>query len=176
MTQAERQQLFTDLFAQTERQLYRFVFSMMGNHADTDDVLGETLSRLWEHFDDYDAARPFGPWAMQFAYRQVLSHRRSRATHRKYFSDAVIELLAAERPVQLEHAAERKAALADCMKRLEDDERAVIRHRYESDTDLGELAEQTGRSANSPYKQLQRVRAKLMQCIRRKMSQRGYDA
>ena len=73
---------FTDLFVQNERSLYGYVFSLVANHADTDDIVQRTLIQLWENFEKYDSERPFLPWAFRFAYRQVLMHRRSEKARR----------------------------------------------------------------------------------------------
>lgn len=74
---------FTDQFVQNERALYGYVFSMVANHADTDDIVQSTLIQLWENFEKYNPERPFLPWAFRFAYRQVLMHPRpQRHRHR----------------------------------------------------------------------------------------------
>ena len=40
---------------------------------DVDDVLQQTATRLWAKWDEYDVDQPFTPWAIKFAYFEVLS-------------------------------------------------------------------------------------------------------
>ena len=52
---------------QCQRKLHAFILSMVWNPVDADEVLQETNLVLWQKADDFDAARPFVPWAMRFA-------------------------------------------------------------------------------------------------------------
>jgi RNA polymerase sigma-70 factor, ECF subfamily len=165
MMQDPTHESFTRLFVENERGIYGFVFSMLPSPTDADDVVQETMTQLWEHFEAYDPSRPFMPWACRFAYRQVLMHRRRKSVQRKFFSDVIVELLAAEYPTEEDWSEQRRAALRLCMAKLQDKERALIQHRYAEDIALTDLAKQSGRTVNSLYKSLQSIRRRLTECI-----------
>ena len=159
-----------DLFAIHEKAIYRFVFSMLPNRADADDVVQETLVQLWENVDKYDVSRPFLPWAFRFAYRQVLMHRRRQDSHRQYLTDDVIEAIAEESSPEASSEDVRLVALGDCMGQLNDDESQIVRNRYEGEQTLAELANEMGQTSNTLYKRLQRIRERLVNCVQRKLS------
>ncbi len=175
MTETASQQRFRELFAESEAALYGFVYSLLPNRIDADDILQETLLLIWEHFDQYDPQRPFLPWACTYAYRQVLKHRRRERTHRRHFSEATIESLVADHPQQTEWQAAHREAAVHCVGRLSDEERRLIHARYFGDGKLTDLAETLGRSVNSLYKQLHRVRAKLADCVTRYLAREGSE-
>ena len=91
---------FVRLLTRHERALYRYVVSLLPAAQEADDVMQDTATVLWKKFSDYDASRPFLPWAMRFAYFEVLKLRRRRGRNRLVFSDELMEKLADEYPVE----------------------------------------------------------------------------
>ena len=174
-SETERQVQFTRHFAESERAMLAFAYSLIPNRADADDVVQETLAALWKHFDDYDPERPFLPWANRFVYRQVQMHRRKQATRAKYFfSNETIEKLAADEPFSLERDRAMESALEKCLLKLSPKNRELIEQRYLSKGSLQDFAAQTGRTSNALYKMLQRIRESLHQCITHRLDREGF--
>ena len=57
--------------------LGRYVRRLLGsqNHA-VDDVLQEVFLKAYVNLNDYDMARPFGPWIYRIAHNEAISHLR----------------------------------------------------------------------------------------------------
>jgi RNA polymerase sigma-70 factor (ECF subfamily) len=158
------------LFARHERDLYRYVLTLLPSPADAEDVVQETAAALWQNVESFDPERPFLPWACRFAYHQVLNFRRRQKTHRRMFSDAAVEALAAEWPADADGADTRREALEGCLGKLLPADRDLIRLRYASEQDIAVLAHRTGQTANALYKSLQRIRKSLMDCVTRTLA------
>jgi RNA polymerase sigma-70 factor (ECF subfamily) len=167
----DRSRRFVMLFARHERDLYRYVLTLLPSPADAEDVVQEAAASLWQNFECFDPARPFLPWACRFAYHQVLNFRRRQKTHRRLFSDAVVEALAVEWPAHADGADARREALDGCLGKLPAGDRDLVRLRYASEDDVALLAERTGQTANALYKALQRIRKSLMDCVTRTLAQ-----
>lgn len=173
MTDADKQKRFSELFSGVERSLNGFVFSLVPNRADADDVLQETLRSLWQHYDDFDQSRPFFPWASHFAYMQVLQMRRKHAIRGKYFCDAMVELLAEERPKDAQWLTNQKTALQSCLKMLSQKDRELVELRYENNQSIKDMSNHLGQTANSFYKRLQRIRKELVECVTQRIATEG---
>ena len=78
---------FIPLITGSQRELRNYLFSLHPHPGDLDDLFQETSLKLWEIFDEYDASRPFLPWALRIAYFQVLRFRKKRSRDRLVFSD-----------------------------------------------------------------------------------------
>ncbi|MEM7231777.1 MAG: sigma-70 family RNA polymerase sigma factor, partial [Planctomycetota bacterium] len=142
-----------------------------GQPAEAEDLLQETAKALWKKFSDYDAAKPFLPWAKTFARYEVLNYLERQRTRRKYFSDEMVELLAAEwELVDAQHDA-RILALELCVEALPEKSRRLLKDRYGDADSLNELAVRTGTTPNALYKALQRVRTALRECINRRVAE-----
>lgn len=171
MDEEEHSRRFVMLFARHERDLYRYVLTLLPSPADAEDVVQEAAAALWQNFRSFDPARPFLPWACRFAYHQVLNFRRRQRTHRRMFSDAAIEALAVEWPEHAKGADFRREALDGCLGKLPAADRDLVRLRYASEEEVAVLADRTGQTANALYKALQRIRKSLMDCVARSLKE-----
>ncbi len=174
----ELQAQFTRHFAESERAMQAFAFSLVPNRSDVDDILQETLKTIWSKFDDYDPDRPFLPWANRFVYRQVQMHRRSHAIRSKYvFTEETFEQLAnSSQPASLERDQVMSQALEKCLRKLSAKQRELVERRYLAEGSLKSLAEESGRSADALYKTLQRIRESLFRCINKRLAKEGFPA
>jgi RNA polymerase sigma-70 factor (ECF subfamily) len=156
------------LWTQAQPAVSAFVHAMLADRSERDDVLQEVAIAVLESFDDYDATRPFTPWAIGIARNVVLSAVR-RARRRPLaldpvaadaFAAAVAEVADADR-ANLAH-------LADCLRRLDGRAREICELRYRSDLKPGRIAEVMGLQPNTVSKALQRAREDLRACIERR--------
>jgi RNA polymerase sigma-70 factor (ECF subfamily) len=106
------------LLTQHQQPLFRYIFSLVPCEADARDILQETSLALYRKFEQYDATRPFLPWAYRFAYLQVQKHREKSARAPLLFSEDVMDLLASERTHIEPQLDERLRLLDDCLKKL----------------------------------------------------------
>ena len=90
---------FVTQITRVQRQLHAFILSMVWNATEADDILQQTNLVLWEKSAEFDASRPFLPWAMQFAQWQALAWLKSRRRQqqRVVIDDGLAKLLADSR-------------------------------------------------------------------------------
>ncbi len=130
---------------------------------------------LWRKAADYDPQREFLPWALRFAYFEVLKWRRAAARRTHFFSEHTMELLHETHASTLPHEEARHRALAECLSKVGAPERELLACRYEGAGTIGELAHRTGRTAHQLYYALERLRAALLECIERALRREGWD-
>lgn len=163
-------ELFTTLYSKHERELYRFIASMLGQPMDADDLLQETAKKLWKEFPRYDRSKPFLPWACTIARFEVLSFWKRQKVKRKYFSEDVGDLLAQSWADSRREKDSRTIALEQCVEHLSPGERRLLDDRYSGEHSLKDLAKRAGTTPNALYKSLQRIRESLFLCVSSKLS------
>jgi RNA polymerase sigma-70 factor (ECF subfamily) len=158
---------FVRLLTAHQNAMFRYVLTLVPNEEDARDVLQETTVALYRKFDSYDPERPFLAWAYQFAYLEVLKHRdRVKQAHRA-FRPEVVDRLARDRE-QLEPVLEARAvALEGCLQRLPPADRELIDRRYRENIRPDVLAAELGTSRRTLFRNLDRVRRRLLDCITR---------
>lgn len=89
------QQEFTELLQPNLLPLNRFVFGMIGNHFDAEDIVQETVAKAFIHFADFRAESKFKTWLMSIAVNEVRTRRRTEFRSRlTYFDFDQLERLA----------------------------------------------------------------------------------
>ena len=160
---------FMRLFLEAERELLRYVMALVPNVSDARDVVQETAVALWKTIEKYDPAKPFVPWACRFALNEARLHLRTESRRRRFIGEDVAAMLEERRVEVAGQLDERREHLRDCLGRLPEDQRWLVRGYYFEDESIDALAVTFGRGAEAIYKSLQRIRQALHQCIERKL-------
>jgi RNA polymerase sigma-70 factor (ECF subfamily) len=166
---------FVRLLTRYEADVHRYIVSLLPGSAETDDVMQDTAALLWRKFSEYDPDRPFLPWAMRFAYFEVLKHRKKVGQSRLIFSDALVDTLAADYDKIAPELESRRKALAHCLTKLSGRDRELLQHRYDAGKTIQQLAAQQKRSVHKLYHTLDHLRGALMECVLRNMRKEGFD-
>jgi RNA polymerase sigma-70 factor (ECF subfamily) len=163
---------FLRLFLQNERRLYAYVLALLPNRADADDVLQEASLVMWDKFDAERPPADFAAWGCRIAYFKVLDFCKKRQRSRARFSQAMLARIAetaAEQAATLQ-LDERREALAGCIEKLSPRERDLLARRFTEGASVGSIAASIGRSADSVYKALAKVRLALFDCVTRRLA------
>lgn len=139
-----------------------------------DDLFQETMLTAWKTLDRFDRSRPFGPWLRGIAGKLVLAHRRRMAKNFLLCDEQVLEHL------ETRHAAlgrmpgdtleDKLDGLRKCLETLPPRYREAVHLRYTEGLQGSGLAERLAISGEALKKRLQRGRARLLDCLQRKMA------
>jgi RNA polymerase sigma-70 factor (ECF subfamily) len=160
----------------SQRDLRAFIFGMMPNQADADDLLQEVNLALWRKRHLYDARQGFLRWAFGFALLEIRSFRSRSAKSRLWFNDSVLDLLTAEWPHDSSFNEQCRDALATCLQKLGGVERHFITSFYGQQSSAQDLANESGKPLSTVYKILTRAREALRACVKTTVSQAYHPA
>lgn len=158
---------FHQLLTGAQSSLYAFICSLLGGASCSRDVLQETNLVLWEKAELFDQSREFLPWAFHFAHLQVLAYRKKQARERLVFDDDLVADLAAEFTERIKNVDSRLEALNECLGKLPDTERQLVRRYYERGGAVQAISNALGISSNTVAARMYRIRKVLSACIQR---------
>jgi len=161
------------LLTQHQDQLFRYIFSLVPCEADARDILQETSVALFRKFDQYDATRPFMPWAYRFAYLQVQKHREKSARSPLLFSEDVMDLIANERAHIEPQLDERLRLLDGCLGKLTAQDKELITSRYALRQGAEEMMQHLHLSRRTLFRNLELLRQRLHDCVSRQLQSEG---
>jgi len=164
---------FTALLVTYQPTILGFIRTLLPQTSEAEDLLQKTCLIAWQKFDQFDEATKFSTWACQIAYFEVKNYLRTRARDRHVFCDEVLEQLAQEVPPDQDRLAAERAALRKCVEALVPQERDLLAQAYAPGNTVLQIAEKLGKSANSLYKRLDRIRRRLHTCITARIKQGG---
>ena len=172
-----------------QNQLYGYIYTLLSSSrrgtADSAwDVLQETNAVLWSKATEYDASRPFLPWAMGMAFQQVRAARTRFGRDRLVFQDEqTLEVLSQQMISEAtgrsatgqsgtgQTANARELAMEGCLKKLTSEQQQIVDQYYQHEQPIKAIATTIGRSASSVGVILHRVRLSLAKCIEQTINQ-----
>ena len=166
---------FVRLWTAHQTEVERYVFMMVPRAADAAEVLQEVSVKLWQKWEHYDQSRPFVPWAIKFAWLEVLKWRQRQAREKLVFSGSLLEQLHAAHENEISVMEARRGALDECLGKLNEQERKWVHLRYRRHGAVKEESERTGVSLHKLYYALEKIRTQLLECIGRSMRREGWS-
>jgi RNA polymerase sigma-70 factor (ECF subfamily) len=163
------QQEFLRVFLANEREIFRYVAAVVPPIADAQEIVQQTAVVLWEKFDQYDASRPFAPWACRFALNIARQWMARRRRWKALLDGGLAEELALRRKQLRPEFDARLLHLAHCLQKLPEKQRALVDGYYFQQSDVETLAQKAQRTVGAVYKALQRIRRQLRECIERSL-------
>jgi RNA polymerase sigma-70 factor (ECF subfamily) len=151
---------FLRLFVRHEEALRAFARVLLPTWQSVDEVMQEASVVMWRKLGQLESADGFLPWAKVIVRFEALRLRREHARDRHVFGDEVLKLLW-ER---------ERAALRACLAELAPHHRELVLAPYAGEGRVTRLAGETGRSVNSLYKLLGRLREKLLLCVETRLA------
>lgn len=163
---------FMNLLIEWQRRLYAFILSLAPDLGDADDILQETNAVLLRKREEFAPGSDFGAWICQVAYYEVLNFRkrRQRTSRHLLLDEDLLEDLASDAQQRLVNQDHRLTALGQCLERLPEADRQLIRDRYRHNHSTQDIARREGRTAAAVRQVLYRIRGELLRCIERRLA------
>ncbi len=161
---------FVRLFTKYQRRIFLFILAQVGNPTEAEDLHQQTNLVLWMKFSHFKPGTNFLAWAMKIARYEILRRRARLQSERTLFSDEFLDAVAGEVEERVDYLEARRAALAECLKKLRPRDRELIEQRYAPGASGKAVAERLGRPLNAVYQSLGRIRRALHECINRRLS------
>ena len=166
----DRTQEFMELLTQHDRALGVYVYSLVRDGADADDILQQTKLILWRCFAQFEPGTNFLAWARKTAFHQVLTHRRQTKREHLPLSEETLEALHHEVERLGDMGDARRDALRACLAKLPAEHRQLVTLRYFEDLEIEQIADRIRSTVAAVYRALSRVRYALLGCVEKEMT------
>lgn len=163
--QGEMRERFLVEFTKIRKPLYSYVFSLVPNRDDAEDVFQRTSLILWRKIDQFDGQGSFFSWACGVAFYEVKNFLRVASRKRLQFRDDLIKQLADERGESLKQSDRRFPALQVCLQKLQHKDRKLLEQVYRNSESIQKISADLGRAVQSIYNRLNLLRRQLADCI-----------
>lgn len=88
LTLAGSREAFSEIYEATIRDVYQTVHFLVRDTSDVDDIVQEIYIQVHRSLGQFDVNRPFRPWLLGVAMRQIHAYRRKRWTHLRILKKA----------------------------------------------------------------------------------------
>ena len=165
---------FAELLGKHQSHLFSYIFSLLHNRHDTEDLFQQASLIWWAKFDEFQPGTNFAAWACRIAQFELLKfYKRKNRTQVLWGAELQAQLADVAANSSARPMGDRIDALGYCIARLSAADRALLGEVYEEELSMGEVAARRGRPLRSIYNSLGRIRDMLHECIRRRLMQGG---
>jgi RNA polymerase sigma-70 factor (ECF subfamily) len=154
----EHDAAFAELLARYQRPVLNFVYRMLGDAADAEDVAQEVFVRAYQHWSEFDPRRKVSTWLFALARNAAIDRLRYRQRHPVESLDSAPEPSTTSREVETRELGEQIAAAIQLLP--EDQHTAVVLAEYQG-LSHAEIAEVMHCSEKSVESRLYRARQNL---------------
>lgn len=164
---------FVTLLVAHRHSLYAFIAKQLAIPADAEDVFQKTSIILWKKMEQFDADGSFFHWACGIAFNEVRNFLTVKRRSKICFDDDLVQLLAEEAREEERLTESRLSALRACMSGLNQRQHEILRRCYMGSDSITDVAKGLGRQRTALYKQLARLKEKLLVCIKQRLASEG---
>jgi RNA polymerase sigma-70 factor, ECF subfamily len=169
----DRTAVFVEMLIQHQRKLYSYIYTLVPNVTDSDDLLQETNLVLWNKRQEYKLGTNFQAWACRIAYYNVQNFLRAKGRTRSFFSE---EFLSDISEMLIDHTEVHTVysmLMINCLGKLSTASQQLLKLRYDGTHTIQEVANQMGRPVGSLYNSLSQIRRKLWDCVQYALKEEG---
>ena len=161
---------FSELVAAHRSRVFGYIYAMLHNMSDAEDIYQQTTLLMWQKFNDFEPGTDFGSWALTIAYYNIKNFQRSAQRRHVFFSEEVMEKVAhCYESYDSKVGEERLDALGECVRRLSDRHQHILRQRYTESIPIRELANSEGKSEAAMTMLLSRLRKTIFHCVQARL-------
>lgn len=161
---------FVSLLTSQQARIYAYILSLAPNFNDADDILQDTTKFMWERFDEFALGTDFLAWAKKIAYFLIMEYyRNKKKVFASCFDEQLIQKLDQNSRQLSGSSKDYQAYLKECLKKLKQQDRALLKLRYYGNHKVKELASRFGCSVQYVYRNISRIHQLLLACIQKQL-------
>ena len=160
---------FLTLLTTHDRALSLYVYGLVPQHADADDILQQTKMVMWRSFAQFEIGTNFIAWARKIAFHQILGYRRHSKRVHIPLSDEMLEEVGQEISRLSDQGQARREALESCLHALPNEHRQIVLLRYYEDLEVDQIAARINSTSGAVYRALSRLRFALLECVENRL-------
>lgn len=166
----------TVLWTRAQPVVSAYLAATIRDFHDVEDVLQETAAAVARDFSKWNRDYAFNAWCIGIAKHKAVDYHRRNQRDRHLFDLEVLSRLESAYEVVGPEQTELKAALDQCLNRVQGRARYMLELRYKRDLLPSKIAEKVGMKVNAVTVALHRIRHALSDCVKKKLGMEGGDA
>jgi RNA polymerase sigma-70 factor (ECF subfamily) len=172
--------LFQILIRENTDMLMAYLRTGVRDRHAVDDLYQETVLTAWRRLDSYDRDKPIGPWLRGIAGRLMLAYYRKTSKAAQPLDEATLDWLnerfSAIHSMPGDTLHEKLVALRECINSLPETYQRPISMRFSEGLGLSEIESALNIAKATLKKRLTRAKARLADCLERKLGLAGANS
>lgn len=169
----QNREAYWELFARYQKKLFTYVFHLVGNRDETEDILQNVFSKTFKNIDHFDTSRKFSSWIYRIAHNEAVNFLKRKS---KRFTvswedittskDKLETASSEELPDEKWSHAEIKKEIDDALVQLPKKYQQVLRLRYFKEYSYEDIGAILKKPVNTVGTLINRAKRKLLDVVR----------
>lgn len=173
MDQTAKNKELAVFWAQSQPAIAAFIYSLVPNFQDADDILQNVAVIAVEKFEEFDKKRSFSSWANGIAKNLILKYYSQKGKKQPVLDTEAIQKVAQVYEEESQYLHDQKEAmeraLRKCLKQLQTKWRKIVDMHYLYEHSPARIAQQLSMTRNNVFVSLHRIRLSLKRCVEREI-------
>lgn len=176
MNEQTRHTRFSELIARYQSDLYGYIFAVVRNWEDADDLFQTVCVILWRKFDSFqpDGNSNFFLWARQVARFELSTFLKRKHLPNASSEDLLDKLASVAVRLQEDSKESYLVALRRCRDKLPAADEELLDLRYVDELSVQGIADRLKRLRPHVSRSLSRIRRRLLECVQIEMAQQDH--
>lgn len=166
----QRREAFTQHWMTAEPSVSAYVFAVISNFHDAEDLVQQIAQETARRFDQYDPERPFLGWVLWITKSRVIDFYRQSSRDRVVFSNDLLSRLGEVIASREAGRNARREALEYCLDSLPERSRKLLDLRYVENCSSDRIARSVSSTSASIRVTLTRLRDRLAECVQQRLA------
>jgi RNA polymerase sigma-70 factor (ECF subfamily) len=75
----QNKEAYRELFARYQKKLFTYIFHLVGNRDETEDILQNVFSKTFKNIEHFDTSRKFSSWIYRIAHNEAVNYLKRRS-------------------------------------------------------------------------------------------------
>jgi len=159
---------FDELMNRYRQNLFSYLYRLCGNRAVAEDLLQDTMIKIWRGIKSYSPDYRFTTWSFTIAYRLAVDEKRKQKVRNSVFSTAQLEYADVDTASPLKNLEDReiRAVVHTALAGLTEKQRQVFLLRQHGEIPFKDIARLMGEPLNTVLSHMHYAVKKLSHCLR----------
>jgi RNA polymerase sigma-70 factor (ECF subfamily) len=171
----KNKEAYIELFARYQKKLFGYIYHLIGNREETEDILQNVFSKTYKNIDHFDVTRKFSSWIYRIAHNEAVNFLK-RKSNRYTISwedivtnkDILNSVSQEELPEDMIEHKEVAKEIAVALEKLPFKYREILLMRYFQEYSYKEIGKILKKSVNTVGTLINRSKKKLAEIVEKK--------
>jgi len=174
--QTQNKEAYSELVARFQRRLFVYIYHLVGNKEEVEDILQNVFSKAYNGIDSFDPARKFSSWIYRIAHNESVNFlKRKNNKNTVSWEDIITNrdklngASDAETPEDMMEHKEIVKQIDLAMEKLPMKYQEILKMRYFEELSYDEIGAIKGQSINTVGTLINRAKKKLLEVVKDEM-------
>lgn len=165
---------YKELFLRYNKKLFTYIFHLVGNKDETEDILQNVFSKTYKNIGNFDISRKFSSWLYRIAHNETVNFLKRRNQRRSVSWDEIsankdrLDTATNDEPLEDRWAKQEiSREIDEALNKIPEKYRHILKLRYFQELSYEDISKILGKPVNTVGTLINRAKKKLLEAVKK---------